>query len=89
MHNWLVRFVLEVGVPALPELWTHFLKFLFCGSDLYSRINSVCCKRSCTVQIPLVENSLLYLRVATEEVIEGFCVRLGTVYGKGEVMVLN
>lgn len=93
MHDGFVRLVLEVAVPSASEFWTrpfiHHGQFLFCGSDLNSCIDTVGSQGSSAFDVPLVENSLLGLRIASNEVVEGLGSRLSTEYGEREIMILK
>lgn len=41
-HNGFVRFVLEIPVPKLVELWTHLLELFWSRSDLrYSTVREI------------------------------------------------
>ena len=81
MHDWLVWLVLEIAVPAASEVWCrprfHLLKLLFSWANLDSSLNSVGRKWTCSLDIPLVEHSLLDCRVTSSEVIETVGIGLG------------
>ena len=90
MHDWLVRFLSKVSLPSRTELLhVILLKFLLRGSNLHPGFDTICSERAGAIDIPLLEDLLLGLRVATKEVIKAFGSRLGTIGGKGEVMVLK
>lgn len=92
MHNRLVGFVFEVAVPAGAEFLArpaiHLLELLFCGSDLDASFDAVGSQWACAVDVPLVEDLLLDLRVASYEVVERLNIGLGAEYGEGKVMIL-
>ena len=93
VHDWLVGLVLEVRVPTRAELGArpavHLLKLLLSRADLNTGINTVGGKRTGAVDLPLLEDLLLDLGVATDKVIEGLDVGLRAVCGEGEVVVLE
>lgn len=89
MHNRLVRLVLEIGVPSLPEYRTHLFQLLFCGANLDASINTVCSKRACAICVPLVKYFFLHLRVTPQEVVEGVGVGFSTVYRECKVVILD
>lgn len=84
MHDWLVRLVLEVAVPSRPKLLArprvHHLQLLFCRPDLHTSFDTVGCQWPSAIDVPLVEDLLLYLRVATNEVVERLDMRLSAEY---------
>lgn len=93
VHDWLVWLVLEVRVPAAAELWArprvHLLELFLGGADLHTGFDTIGGKRARAVDVPLVENLLLNLLVAADEVVEALDVRLSAVCGKGEVVILE
>lgn len=74
MHDRLVRFVLEVALPAISELmrWPalHLFEFFICWADLDTSINAVGGKRAGAFEVPFVEHLLLDFGDATDEVVE-------------------
>lgn len=93
VHNWLVRLVLEVAIPARSEFWArplvHHSELFLCGADLDASFDTVSGKRSCAIKVPLIENLLLDLRITTDKIVEGFDVWLGSVCCKREIVVLE
>lgn len=93
VHDRLVGLVLEVRVPTRAELRArpaiHLFELIFSGADLDTSIDTVGRKWASTVYVPLVEHLVLGLLVATDEVVEALHVRLRTVSGEGEVVVLE
>jgi len=93
MHDWLVRLLLEVTVPARPELlaWpaVHLFKLFLSRSDLDTGIDAVCSQRASPVGIPLLKDLLLNFRNATNEVVERIDMRLGSVGREGKIVVLK
>lgn len=93
VHDWLVRFVFEVRVPSRSELRAgpavHLLKFVLSWTNLDTGFDTVGCKWTSAVNIPLVVNLLLSLFVATDEVVEALDVWLGPVGGEGQVVILE
>lgn len=57
--------------------------------DLHTSLNAIGREWTGAIDVPLVEDSLLYLWIATKEVVERLYVRLRTVGRKREVMVLE
>jgi hypothetical protein len=88
MHHRLVRLILEVAVPARSELRTwptiHHLEFFLSRANLDSSLDSICRKRSSSVDVPLLEDPLLDCWVTTGEVVEGLDMRLRAVRGECE-----
>lgn len=62
---------------------------MLCGPDLDARLDTISSQRTRAVHIPLIEDSLLRLRVATQEVIKALGTRLGTIDREGKVMILE
>jgi hypothetical protein len=93
VHDWFVWFVLEVRFPAAAELWgrpsLHLFQLFLGGTRLDTGVNAIGCQRSSTFDVPFIENPLLHFWVATDEVIKGLSVRLGTKQRKREIMVLE
>jgi hypothetical protein len=94
MHHWLVWLVLEVTIPTAraevgcgPRL--HLLELLFGWASLDTGVNAVGGQWSRTLDIPLIEDPLLNFWVTPDKVIERLCIRLGSVRGKGEIVVLE
>ena len=90
MHNRFIRLVLEVAIPARTEL-LHVILFqlLLIRSHFDASFNTIGGERPSTVDIPLVKDTFLNLGIATHKIIEAFCIRLGTIGGEREVMVLE
>jgi hypothetical protein len=93
VHDRLVRLVLEVRVPTRAELGArpavHLLELLLSRTDLDTSVNTVGGKRTSAVDLPLLEDLLLDLRIATDEIIERLDVRLRAVCGESQVVVLE
>lgn len=93
VHDGLVGLVFEVRVPARAELlaWpaVHHVEFFLSRSDLDTSLDTVGGEWASAVDIPLLEDLLLDLGVATDEVVERFDVRLSAVGGEGQVMILE
>ena len=74
MHDRLVGLVLEVAVPATAEVrrWpcVHLVELLFSRANLDTSIDAVGSKRTGTLDVPFVEDSLLDVWITTDEVIE-------------------
>jgi hypothetical protein len=92
-HDRLVWLVLEVTVPTRPELWAgpavHLLELILSRTDLHTSINAICGKGASAVSVPLVEDFLLRLLVATDKVVEALHMRLSTIGGEGQVVILE
>lgn len=58
-------------------------------SDFDTGFDSIRGEWTSTIELPLVIHPLLNLGIASEEVIEAFCIRLGTVGREGKVVVLE
>lgn len=93
MHDRLVRFMLEVTIPSALEVRSrpssHLGKLLLGRTDLDTRINTISSERSCSLKVPFFEDLLLGFGISTRKVIEGLRVRLGSIRGEGEVMILE
>jgi hypothetical protein len=93
VHDGLVRLVLEVAVPAGSELWAwplvHDSELLLCGADFDTGFDTVGGKRACAIDVPLVEDFLLNLRVTTGKVVEGLDMGLSSVCRKRQVVILE
>jgi len=93
VHDRLVWLVLEVRVPTRAELGArpavHLLELLLGGADLDTSIDTVGSKRTGTVDLPLLEDLLLDLGIATDKVIKGLDVRLRAVCGECQVVILE
>jgi len=93
VHDRLVGLVLEVGVPAGAELgaWpaVHLLELVLSRADLDTSLNAVGGERTSAVDLPLLEDLLLNLGVATDEVVKGLDVGLRAVGGEGQVVILE
>lgn len=92
VHNGLVGLVLEVAVPSRAELLAgpaiHSLELFFSGSDLDASFDAICSQWTSAVDVPLVEDLLLHLRISTDKVIERLNMGLRTEDTEGKVMVL-
>lgn len=93
MHHGLVRLFLEVAVPSALEFWSrpfpHLCELLLRGTDLHTRFDTVGRQWAGTVDVPLVEDLFLNLRVAPNKVIKGLGIRLSTEHGEGKVVILE
>lgn len=93
VHDWLVGLVFEVTVPAGAELRAgpliHGRQLVLRRPDLDACFDAVGGQGTGAVEVPLIEDLLLHRRVATHEVIERLDVRLSSVGGEGEVVVLE
>jgi len=93
VHDWLVGLVLEVRVPTRAELWArpavHLVELLLGRADLDTSIDAVGCERTGTVDVPLVEDLLLSLLVATDKVVEALDMRLSPVSSESQVVILE
>lgn len=93
VHDWFVRLVLEVGLPATLEVGSrpcaHFSKLFLGRTNLNAGLDTVGGQRPSALDVPLLVDSSLHLRVAANEVIKGLNVGLSTVHGKHEVVVLE
>lgn len=93
MHDWLVRLVLEVGLPAAVELGCrpllHLIQLLFSGTNLNTSINSIGCQRTSSLQVPFFKDLLLNLGITTNEVVKGLNFRLGSVNRESEIVILE
>lgn len=74
MHDGLVGLVLEVAVPSALELRSrpvsHFCQLLLSRTDLHTSLNTVGSKRTSALEVPLIVDLLLNLRVAANKVIK-------------------
>jgi hypothetical protein len=74
MHDGLIRFVLEVAVPARAELraWpaVHHLQLLLGRTDLDTSFDTVGGERTSAIDVPLVEDPFLRRWVAASKVVE-------------------
>ena len=77
MHHGLVGLVLEVTIPAGTEL-LHIvlLQLFFIRPDFHTSLDTISKQRTGTSLVPLVIDSLLDLRVTSNEVIEALDIRL-------------
>lgn len=93
MHNRLIRLVLEISLPAVDELrsrpFLHLIEFLLRRPDLHTRIDTIGSQRSSTLQIPLIIDFLLNLRIAANEIIKRLDIWLSPEDRESEVMVLE
>ena len=89
VHDWLVRLVLEVAVPARSELWTwplvHDGELFLCRSDLDTGFDTVGGEWTCAVDVPLVEDLFLDRGVATKEIVERLGIWLRSVDTEGHL----
>ena len=80
IHDWLVGLVLEVAVPAGPELWArprvHHVQLLLSRPNLHTSVDAVGRQWASAVGVPLVEDLFLDLGVTSDKVIEGLDVGL-------------
>lgn len=88
VHHRLVGLVLEVAVPAGAELLArpaiHHVEFSLGGPDLDTSFNAVSGKWTSAVDVPLLEDLLLDLGIATHKVVERLDMGLGAVSGESE-----
>lgn len=93
MHDGLIRLVLKVAIPPRPEFrarpLVHHPELILSWSHLHTSLNAVGRQWASAIDIPLVENLFLYLRISSSEVIKGFNVRLSAEHGEGKVMILE
>ena len=90
MHHRLVGLVLEVTIPARTEfLHIVLLQLFFSRPDFHTSLNTIGRQRTSTSLVPLVIDSLLDLRVTSNEIIKAFDVRLRAIGREGEVMILE
>ena len=90
MHDWLVRLLLEIAVPAGTEFFHVVLGQLLIGRpDLNASFDPIGGKWTGTIELPLVIHLLLNLRITSDEVIKALGVRLGTIGREGKIMVLE
>lgn len=78
MHDWLVRLVLEVAVPTASKMRSrpaiHLLQFFFSRANLDTSFNAVGSEWSCALEIPLIKDSFLDFRHASDEIIEALSI---------------
>lgn len=93
MHDGLVRLVPEVRLVPFGEVWSgpllHLSKLFLGGSDLDSSINTVSRQWASALLVPLFEHLLLDLWIAANEIVERLDIRLGTIDGEGQVVILE
>lgn len=93
MHDRFISLVLEIALPATSKFRRgpilHFFQFFLIWSDFHACLDTVRGQGTSAFEIPLLKNPLLYFRVPAGEVIKRLDVRLGSVDGEGEVMVLK
>lgn len=90
VHDRLIRLLLEIAVPTRTELLHVILAQLLLGRpNLDTSVNAISSKWTSTIDIPLVEHPFLNLRITTYEVIKALGVRLGTISGKRQIVVLK
>jgi len=93
VHDGLVGLVLEVRVPTRAELRArpavHLLELLLGWANLDTSIDTVGGERTSSVDLPLLEDLLLDLWVATDKVIKGLDVGLRAVCGECQVVILE
>ena len=90
MHHGLVRLVLEVTIPARTELLQIvLLQLFFSRPNFHTSLDTIGGQRTSTSLVPLVIDSLLDLRITSNEVIEALDVRLRTIGREGEIMILE
>jgi hypothetical protein len=65
------------------------LELFLCWPHLHTSLDSVGCQWSCTIDVPLVEYSLLSLGISTHKVIERLNVWLGSEHREGEIVILE
>lgn len=83
VHNWLVRFVLEVTFPTRSEMgrWpaVHLFQLLFSWTNFDTGINTIRRKWASTLEIPFVEYCLLNFGDTSDKIIKTFSSGLSTV----------
>jgi hypothetical protein len=88
MHYRLVRLILEIAIPTRSELGTwpaiHHLELFLSRTDLNTSFNAVGRKWTGTVDVPLLENSLLDCRITTCKVVKRLDMWLRAVRGESE-----
>lgn len=90
MHYRLVKLVLEVVVPARAELLhVILLQFLLSRSHLDTSLNAISSQRASAISVPLAEHPLLSLRIAPDEIVKALRLRLGSIGGEREIVVLE
>lgn len=90
MHDWLVRLLLEVAVPSRTELFHVILRQLFIGrTDFDTSFDPVGGQWARPVDIPLIKDTLLRLRVSAHKIIKRRGVRLRAVSRERQIMVLE
>jgi hypothetical protein len=76
MHDWLVRFILEVAVPAALEVWSrprlHLFQLLFSGANFDTSVNAIGGERPCALEVPFIKDCFLNFRDTTDEIVETF-----------------
>jgi len=94
MHDWLVRFVLKVALPATrAEVWCrpalHPFEFFLSWTGFDTGLNAVGRQWTCAIECPLSEDLLLCLLVTSNKVIKGLGFRLSSVSGESQIVVLE
>ena len=90
VHDWLIRFLGEVALPAWAKaLHVLLLHFILRGPNFDTCFNTVGGQWTSAIHVPLVEHLFLDLGITTQEVIEALGIRLGTICGEGEIVVLE
>ena len=91
VHDGLVGLVLEVAVPATPELWAgpavHLCEFLFGGANFDASLDTVGGKRTSAVDVPLIEDFLLNCWIAANKVVKGLRIWFSAISREGKVVV--
>ena len=90
MHDWLVRFLSKIALPSWTELLhVVLLELLLGGTDLDARFDTIGSQWAGAIDVPLLKDLLLGLRVPTKEVVKALGSRLGTINGESKVVVLE
>lgn len=93
VHDWLIRLVLEITVPAGSELWAwplvHHCELVLCRANLDTSFDTIGSKWSCPIEVPLVKDFLLDFRITTGKVVEGLHMWLDSVCREGKIVVLE
>jgi hypothetical protein len=91
VHDRLVRFVLEIAIPATSELLAgpaiHHIKLFLSRPDLDSGFDAVGGKWAGAVDVPLLEDRFLDLGIAANKIIERLYVRFGAVGCEREAII--
>lgn len=74
MHDWLVRLIFEIAVPTTSKMRgrpaIHLLQFFLSRTDLDASFNAVGSEWSSALEVPLIKDSFLNFRNASDEIVE-------------------